>query len=42
MSFDAVLFDAGDTLIRLRADSGALLLAAADPTTGSPAAIASP
>ena len=30
MSFDAVLFDAGDTLIRLRADSGALLLAAAD------------
>jgi HAD superfamily hydrolase (TIGR01493 family) len=31
----AVLFDAGDTLIRLRADSGALLLAAAD-TLGVP------
>jgi len=30
-----VLFDAGDTLIRLRADSGALLLAAAD-TLGVP------
>jgi putative hydrolase of the HAD superfamily len=30
VSFDAVLFDAGDTLIRLRADSGALLRAAAD------------
>jgi putative hydrolase of the HAD superfamily len=30
MSVAAVLFDAGDTLIRLRAGSGALLLAAAD------------
>jgi HAD superfamily hydrolase (TIGR01493 family) len=28
--FRAVLFDAGDTLIRLRADAGALLLAAAE------------